>query len=272
MSSCVLPAALSLTDTQLASLYNYLFSYVGMGAVGLIVCIAVAPLLCRAARVSPLRFFPACLAGALPVYLGAKLFGILSLAAYRLHAGLPLDFTVVQNAGIVYYGGLLAFIPYAHFVFRRVFPGEQASLALDIAALLIPLFHSFARVGCYFAGCCYGVTAESAFFSAFRNGRVPVQLMEACFEMLLFIALCLLFFRSRAPRPHLLRIYLFCYALFRFIIEFWRGDVLRGFIGPLSFSQWISLPVLFALPLLYGIRKKASRTVKEVVRYENHLG
>ena len=44
-----------------------------------------------------------------------------------------------------------------------------------------------------------------------------------------------------------MRLYLFAYASFRFLIEFWRDDAVRGGFGPLSFSQWVSLCILMGL-------------------------
>jgi phosphatidylglycerol:prolipoprotein diacylglycerol transferase len=64
---------------------------------------------------------------------------------------------------------------------------------LDIATPAIPLFHFFGRMGCFFAGCCFGI--ESSFGYTFRysiikeaNGinRFPVQLLEALVNLLLF--------------------------------------------------------------------------------------
>ena len=54
---------------------------------------------------------------------------------------------------------------------------------------------------------------------------------------------------------------MFCYLLFysvgRFLIEFFRGDLIRGSVGPLSTSQFISIFVAgAALLLLFVIRSR----------------
>ena len=46
------------------------------------------------------------------------------------------------------------------------------------------------------------------------------------------------------PYERLLALYLALYAVFRFLLEFLRGDAVRGSLGPLSTSQVISLAVL----------------------------
>jgi phosphatidylglycerol:prolipoprotein diacylglycerol transferase len=74
----------------------------------------------------------------------------------------------------------------------------------DMAAVIIPLFHSFARVGCFLGGCCYGI--ESKFgFTAHGNhlvpdvndvSRFPVQLLEAALNLVLFFLLYYIYKRS----------------------------------------------------------------------------
>ncbi|MCC8046445.1 MAG: prolipoprotein diacylglyceryl transferase [Clostridiales bacterium] len=53
----------------------------------------------------------------------------------------------------------------------------------------------------------------------------------------------------------LLNVYLVSYTIFRFFIEFFRGDELRGFLFGISTSQWISVAILvyyFARMLFKG--------------------
>ncbi len=70
--------------------------------------------------------------------------------------------------------------------------------------------------------------------------RFPVQLLEALINLILFI---ILFLYAKKPRKDgsLLGIYLICYSLLRFSLEFLRGDVERGILLGISTSQWISL-------------------------------
>ena len=49
---------------------------------------------------------------------------------------------------------------------------------------------------------------------------------------------------QRGWTRRLLPLYLALYAAGRFLLEFLRGDAIRGFAGPLSTSQWISLGIL----------------------------
>ena len=60
-------------------------------------------------------------------------------------------------------------------------------------------------------------------------------------------------------------LYLMCYAVFRFFIEFFRGDKVRGGIGALSFSQIVSILILIGLAIwLYFHRRDVNVRQKEL--------
>ena len=73
----------------------------------------------------------------------------------------------------------------------------------------------------------------------------PTQLYEAAGELAIFVALCALRPRLRRRPGLLLIVYLGLYAVLRFVVEIYRGDVLRGF--PIAFDTprlagWLGLP------------------------------
>jgi phosphatidylglycerol:prolipoprotein diacylglycerol transferase len=79
---------------------------------------------------------------------------------------------------------------------------------------------------------------------------VPVQLYEAVFEGAAAVILVVLAKTRPQIRRYLLMIYCASYAVFRFILEFWRGDEIRGLWGGLSTSQWISLGILAVIAFI----------------------
>ena len=157
--------------------------------------------------------------------------------------------------GNVFYGGLLGGILTAIIIFKK---RPQYLYLLDIVTPAIPLFHFFGRIGCFLAGCCFGI--ESLFGFTFHdsiieeaNGinRFPVQLLEALVNLLIFFILDL-FRRKNLFRQNLIYLYLLFYSVARFFIEFLRGDEYRGFIFFLSTSQIISVLIFcFAAPKIY---------------------
>lgn len=161
--------------------------------------------------------------------------------------------------GSVYYGGLLSLLAVLRLYRRKKHLGEDYS---DLVAVVIPLFHAFGRIGCFLSGCCYGV--ECSFGVTYRyavvemaNGvpRLPVQLFEAVFNFALFAFLLVRYCRAK-NHGRLLQIYLFAYPVFRFLIEFFRGDAYRGIWLGLSTSQWISLLLLLGNGVVFLRRRK----------------
>ena len=236
--------------------FAFLLSYGGMATVGLLCGAGCAVALAVHEKLDWPVLFPIWSLSLLPLYLGAKLFGVLSLMTYRLGLGVPVTLgSLIEDSGIVFYGGMLFFLLSVDLSIRRFVLYKRAS-SWGVTALIVPLFHGFARIGCYFGRCCYGPVADGAFWAHFFEHRLPVQLMESGFNFLLFVALLLLFQYRKRSRGKLVRVYLWAYAAFRFLIEFWRDDAVRGGIGPLSFSQWVSACILVGLTIRAILRHR----------------
>lgn len=153
--------------------------------------------------------------------------------------------------GFVVYGGLILGILSAAVYCRK--KGLPFLRYLDCAASSIALAQGFGRIGCFLAGCCYGIAMDcpiSITFtgSAYAPNNVPLfpaQLASSAFDFLHFVVLCALFKRCRQP-GQIGAFYLIFYSIGRFTIEFFRGDLERGSIGVLSTSQFISIFVALA--------------------------
>ena len=162
-------------------------------------------------------------------------------------------FASIQNfgqyigSGFVFYGGLIGgiFGPilYAHFFKEDALPLVQAFVPA------IPLFHCIGRIGCFLAGCCYGIEFHGALSVTFTNAvggapngvpLLPVQLIEAGANLITFIILIIYNYKPRKPLQPF-GLYLMIYGVERFIFEFFRGDLGRGGLLGLSTSQRISL-------------------------------
>ncbi len=169
--------------------------------------------------------------------------------------------------GMVFYGGLIGGIVGVLLVARK--KKKHILAFLDLFAPCFCVAHAFGRIGCLLVGCCYGVaTGETTQFGLctydgacavrYADGtmRLPAPLFEAIFLLLLCALLVVLFIRQK----HLGTVtgwYLILYAVWRFIIEIFRGDVEeRGHLGPLFTSQWISIAILAAgIAILIWSRK-----------------
>jgi len=144
--------------------------------------------------------------------------------------------------GFVFYGGLIGAAAAVWLYCRR-----YALPALSMFDSLSPgltLGHAVGRIGCFFAGCCYGIEYHG--WAAVKiNGveRFPVQLLESA---LLFIltGLLLLFSRKERSPGKPAGFYLAAYSALRFFLEYLRGDSIRGSFLLFSTSQWISIILL----------------------------
>jgi phosphatidylglycerol:prolipoprotein diacylglycerol transferase len=189
---------------------------------------------------------------ALAGILGAKLFMfVFDLDYYRQHPREIFSFSTLQ-AGGVFQGGLILALVVAFFYMRKAkLPGL---LTADVLAPGVALGHAIGRVGCFAAGCCWGVECHRFWAVTFTNPVTnqlfgtplnvplhPTQLYEAGAEALTFVILL-----SRFRRPHragaIIGLYLVLYSMVRFVVEFFRyHEQADPFGGPLSLAQWISL-------------------------------
>lgn len=165
------------------------------------------------------------------------------------------------SSGIVFYGGLIGGILGALAGIRIA--GCKFAVVERSVVPFIPLGHAVGRVGCVLAGCCHGFAYSGPFALYYPHsilglsptqGYFPVQPLES----LINICICgfLLRYEKRAHRAtDLLFAYLGLYAVSRFLLEYLRGDAIRGVWNHLSTSQIISL-VLFCISFLGMLWKR----------------
>ena len=162
----------------------------------------------------------------------------------------------------MFYGGLAGAFLGAYWSARSYGVRLRDYYPVLLPALAITA--GFGRIGCFCAGCCYGVGWKHGIvLRAYTPNvpgdmpRVPVQLLEAGYDFLLAAALYVLA-RRTVRRERLLETYLLAYCPMRFVLEFLRDDSIRGILFGLSVSQWLSLLALLALGCfrLHGRKQK----------------
>ncbi len=179
--------------------------------------------------------------------------------------------TFSLSGGITAIGGItvgaVTFIVIA-LCFRKRFP-YVLSKTVIFAPCCITIAHAFGRMGCFFAGCCYGRPVEPGDAFGFlgvifqpgstpynKYGAVPVyptQLFEAIFLFVLFGVMSWLVVKKNFR--YSMTVYLAAYGIWRFLIEFLRADDRGSFVGVLSPSQTLSLGlVLLAVPAFFLTR------------------
>lgn len=147
-----------------------------------------------------------------------------------------------MNGGIVFYGGMYGIL--LGIVLTARCRHDDIINIFNFAVPAIPLFHSFGRIGCLFGGCCYGVEWKWGvrMLETPDIVRFPVQIVESLCNIIIFISL--LASEKKKKDRCILPVYLGEYSLCRFVLEFFRGDTIRGIWWGFSTSQVIAVITL----------------------------
>lgn len=208
-------------------------------------------------------------AAVLGLLVGSRILYVLSVLPGLLRQGLTAGLLAehLLFGGFVFYGGLFGAV--AGIVLCCRIKKLDADRTLNFAVPAIPLFHMFGRIGCFLAGCCYGIEVPWG-IPYLGTRRFPVQLLEAGLEFLLAVWLLSYEDKKKAqeegeqeeetlvsPSKYcLLERYMTAYAILRFGLEFLRGDMVRGYWGPCTTSQWISIFLLAYLGISRWRKKR----------------
>ncbi|MBO5606866.1 MAG: prolipoprotein diacylglyceryl transferase [Treponema sp.] len=159
------------------------------------------------------------------------------------------------QGGFVIYGGIAgAFC--GVFIYARQFKMQARPLCSTLITVT-PLVQAFGRIGCLFAGCCYGIECAGPIcITLNKTKRFPVQILSSVLDFALFIFL--LFTSKTKLKTKQVELYAIGYSVIRFFCEFFRGDTDRGFLGPLSTSQWISI-IFFSWAVFSLIKFRAKK-------------
>jgi len=204
---------------------------------------------------------------AIGLLLGGRLFGALTGLYIALAGGLTITTHTFTDTGIVFYGGMIGFV-LSFLLICKIWDKEIDHGIMDLVAVCIPIFHFWGRLGCFFGGCCFGLEVEadtifSVIYTTHIAGehitatRFPIQLLEASINLLLFAILLALLWKQKL-RGYLIILYLVSYAVMRIVLEFFRGDLVRGVWNGVSFSQVVSVIVLICCAIFIVIKRPAS--------------
>ncbi len=170
---------------------------------------------------------------------------------------------MIQHGGLVYYGSLIgAAIALFTYVRWKRLPFLKIG---DILAPSIALGNAFGRIGCLLNGCCYGRVchlpwairfpsqSEGAWMQQFHQGLVgrnepslpvhPTEIYDALLNFALYLGLAWLF-RHKKFDGQVFATYLIGYAVFRSLVELFRGDYPPDHIhNGLTSAQLVSIPI-----------------------------
>jgi phosphatidylglycerol:prolipoprotein diacylglycerol transferase len=230
-----------------------LHTYGLMVALGILAGVGLAEYLNRRQGGQPGQIIDMGLIVVLAGLVGARLMFIFINWGY--YSDNPLEAVMIWKGGLVFYGGLLGGIVGLTVYIRLA--GMPLLKTLDIAAPAMALGHSLGRLGCFSAGCCYGKETDLPWAVIFTDPRSlatnilgkpvhPTQLYSFAFLALLALFLVWTVGRKKFD-GQVAALYVILYSVFRFVVEFYRGDPRGGMEimdVALSTSQVVSLVLL----------------------------
>lgn len=239
-----------------------IYTYGFFVAAGALAAIALARHQARQTGLNPDKITDLCFYLVIAAIVGSRIFYVALNPHYFLEN--PLEVFKIWSGGLVFYGGfIVAFITAMAYIRSHAMPLGKVS---DIAALAIPLGHFFGRLGCFFAGCCYGKSCELPWAVEFHSQHAlaplnmpihPTQLYSAAANLAIFGIV--LFLRSKKRFDgQLFLYYVLLYGLARSFIEIFRGDERGTFpANLLSVSQAMGLSAAaVSLILLIWLSRK----------------
>jgi len=254
-------------------------NYLVMLAVAVIAGTLWAARRARAAGLDPDAVYGLALWAFPSALLGARL-----LAWLRRPWGNWAAFFDLLHGAMVAYGGFIAAVVAAAVYTRR--HRLDSWRYFDCAVPGVGLGTFLTRLGCFLDGDDFRTPTSSllavrfpahspAFMAHVEAGLLspalaqslplhPVQLYLALNGLLLGVAAGWWSRRPRVAPGEAFCLYWLLYACGRFALEFLRGDASRGFVGPLSTSQAISIPV--ALLAALGLLQRRGRRGRQACR------
>lgn len=165
--------------------------------------------------------------------------------------------------GYVVYGGIIFGV-----LFGLLYCNRKKVSFLKYFDLVMPsvsVAQGFGRIGCFFAGCCYGRQTDSWLHITYTHSDfapngvwlVPTQLISSAGNFV--IAAVLFWYASKSQKDGTVgAMYMILYSIGRFMIEIFRDD-LRGAWGGWSTSQLISVGVfVLGIIFMYLFQKRAA--------------
>jgi phosphatidylglycerol---prolipoprotein diacylglyceryl transferase len=229
-----------------------IYSYPAMLYLGLNLGMMAENFATNAAHLNTLSVFIATILLLIPALVGARLLHVIT--HWSIYRRAPERIWRQGEGGAAMYGAvpfmLIASVPLLS-AFRIPFGAFW-----DVATLPILVGMIFTRIGCLLNGCCSGRTSNSLFamylpdHKGIWQRRIPTQLLEAGWGVLLLVAVIFLWNFSPFPGAIFLCV-LVGYSLGRFVFEWTRQEQDR--MGKLTVHQTISF-ILVLIPLILLVK------------------
>lgn len=186
---------------------------------------------------------------ALGVILGGR-FGYVVFYNFVAFIADPLWLLRVWEGGMSFHGGLLGVMLAMWWYGRKV--GSGFWRMADFVAPLVPVGLGAGRIGNFINGELWGKPTDVPWGMVFPQApdalaRHPSQLYQFALEGVLFFVILWWFSAKPRPRMAVSGLFLVCYGVFRFLVEFVRQPDPQ--LGYLAFD-WLTMGQLLSFPMI----------------------
>lgn len=184
---------------------------------------------------------------------GAKYFSYLSNPSRYNH-----EFNFFR-IGLSSYGAVIGMI-----ILLIVYSMQYKKKLKDLLYFIIPsipLMYSIGKIGCFLAGCCYGIKYNGLFSVTYHyshnniNGisLFPVQIVETIVFFIIFLIICYLQ-RKNYNKLKVISISFILCGIFKFLLDYLRASHINAFI---SLNQYVSIIFVIIGLILFFKKEKA---------------
>lgn len=165
------------------------------------------------------------------LFIGSKLLYALENSSFSF-------FQTFLSGGFLFIGGILGGI-LGIYIYSRQY---KLSFEKNLSSIIItfPAIYSFAKIGCFFAGCCYGIP-----YNGIR--LLPIQLIDS-FSSFIICAMLFILIKMNFQNK-LAGLYFIFFSIARFSSDFFRGKIVKT-IFDLSLTQLVCIILFIAGVLL----------------------
>ena len=152
----------------------------------------------------------------------------------------------ITQGGMSFHGGLIGVIAAIGLYGRKL--GHRVWTMTDFVAPLVPLGLGFGRIGNFINGELWGKPTDVP-WGFMVGGEVlhPSQLYEALLEGIVLFIILWVYSNKQRPYQSTSGMFLLCYGVFRFFIEFFR--VPDAHLDYLAFG-WVTMGQILTLPMI----------------------
>ena len=172
------------------------------------------------------------------------------------------DWFSLWDGGFSILGSILGVIIIVPFYLRTI--AIPIMPLLDLISIYGALLQAIARLGCFTAGCCYGITTTGICGVTYTNPNTlaaygipvhPTQLYSSGILLSIFLFMYYIGQHCLKKSGQLFAAYLMLTSAERFIVDFWRAERIM-YNTFLSFHQLVAMGIFFGATMLMYQKSK----------------